>query len=382
MNLLSFLNIKVFHSQFFLSAEIVNHLLFSYLAVPIRIKMYIHDDDPLPKPELFGRRRFMVDYNQIFAIEDIDLLGLSLDAEDLTGGSECLVHSLIERQATRLPETIAVQFERQKSLTYRQLNEAANAVARQLVCGRGTIVPIIMDRSHDLVIALLAVLKTGAAYVLLSPDSPREMNQFIIRDVQAPFVITAESTQGRFSNTTEVRIDDLNAQSHHMGAKYRTNLNMYQTPSDIAYVIYTSGTTGKPKGVLLSHTAAYYGLSALPLANASQSLRQLLCHSPNFSAAQRTILGTLSRGGTLCIASKENLTLYLHNTIEQMGVSSLEITPSMLKLIDPSTVPEAVKRITLGGEIVGPALVEMWAGKVELFSAYGLSECTQVCNHG
>lgn len=342
--------------------------------------MYTHDDDTLLKPELFGRRRFIVDSNQILAIEVVDLPGSSLHAEDLTGGPDILVHSLIERQARMIPGTIAVQFERQKSLTYRELNETANAVARQLVCGRGNVVPIIVDRSIDLVIALLAVLKTGAGYVLLSPDAPIEMNQFIIRDVQAPLVITAESTHGRFPGTTEVRIDDLTAQSHHMGAKYRTNLYMYQIPSDIAYIIYTSGTTGKPKGVLLSHAAAYYGLSALPTPNASQPLRQLLCHSPNFSAAQRTILGTLSRGGTLCLASKENLTLYLHDTIEQMGITSLEITPSMLKLIDPSTVPKAVKRITLGGEIVGPALVEMWAGTVELFSAYGLSECTQVCN--
>jgi acyl-CoA synthetase (AMP-forming)/AMP-acid ligase II len=64
-----------------------------------------------------------------------------------------------------------------------------------------------------------------------------------------------------------------------------------------------------------------------------------------------------------------------------MGISSIEITPSMLKLVDPSTLPAAVKRITLGGEAVGPALVEEWAGRVELVSAYGLSECTQVCLH-
>jgi non-ribosomal peptide synthetase component F len=344
--------------------------------------MKANSGDPLVKPESLNGRKFLVELDQILAIEDLKILGLSPLAEKSRLSSDSLVHSLIERRARRIPETTAIQFEDHDRLSYRQLNETANAVARHLVCGRGTIVPIALERSINLVVALLAVLKAGAAYVLLSQDAPIERNLFIVEDVRAPFVITDESTQGRFPGTTEVRIEDLVAQSRLMEAEYLTNLNIYQAPSDIAYVIYTSGTTGTPKGCLLSHGAAHCGLSALPLPSVSQPLRQLLCHSPNFSAAQRTILGSLSRGGTLCIASKENLTLHLHDTIEQMEVSTLEITPSMLRLIDPSTVPECVKKITLGGEIVGPALVEVWAGKVELVSAYGLSECTQVCNSG
>lgn len=333
--------------------------------------MKVLNTDTVMKADSFKGRKFLVEFDSILHLEDDP-------TEEYHPSTEGLVHSMIEHVAKINPDATALQFERHTSMTYRQLNETANAVARQLVCGRGSYVPIAAQRSLNLVVALLAVMKTGAAYVLLSPDAPNERNSFIIDDLSASFVITDETTEGRFPHTTEIHIEDLVAESQRMATIHRTNLSIYQSASDYAYVVYTSGTTGNPKGVLLSHRAACYGLSALPLPEASQPLRLLLCHSPNFSAAQRTILGTLTRGGTLCLASKENLTLNLHETITEMAVSTLEITPSMLKLIDPSMIPETVRRITLGGECVNPALVDMWAGRVELLSAYGLSECTQV----
>lgn len=332
---------------------------------------------------LRGRKLFLeFELDQISGFESIfkPLNSAASDVEASALELDGLVHSLFERQAKKTPNVIAVQFENQDGLTYRQLNEVANGVARQLSWARNTIVPIAVSRSINLIVALLAVLKAGASYVLLSADSPAERNRFIVNDTKALFVITDSMTKGSFNPTQEARIEDLVAVSHSMSQKYLTNINNYQHPSDTAYVIYTSGTTGHPKGVLLSHSAAHAGLSALPDLDPSQPFRQLLCHSPIFSAAQRTILGAICRGGTLCLASKENITLYLSDTIEEMGISSLEITPSMLKLIDASNIPSAIKRITLGGEAVGPELIEIWAGKVELISAYGLSECTQVCS--
>ena len=334
--------------------------------------MKVQNTDLLAMPESLKGQKFLVEFDSVLRLENVP------SAKEHSPSQEGLVHSLIEQTAKTNPDAIALQFERHTSMTYRQLNDTANAVARQLVCGRGTFVPIVAQRSVNLVIALLAVMKTGAAYVLLSPDAPDERNRFIVDDLRASFIITDETTEGRFPQTTEVRIEDLVAKSQRMTASHRSNLNIYQATSDYAYVVYTSGTTGNPKGVLLSHHAACCGLAALPAPEASQPLRLLLCHSPNFSAAQRTILGTLTRGGTLCLAGKENLTLGLHETIIEMAVSTLEITPSMLKLIDPSTIPESVRKITLGGECVNPSLVDEWAGRVELVSAYGLSECTQV----
>lgn len=330
-------------------------------------------------PTLSKARRLLEEFENLLALHSLGADHISETNVSLDTDAARLIHSLIEEQAENAPNCVAVQFELQQSLTYQQLNATANAVARQLGPVRGTIIPISITRSANIIIALLAVLKAGAGYVLLSTDSPLERNRFIVKDTKAPLVIIDETSKGWFTSTSEVSIEALVANSKAMDPRYHTDLNIYQSSSDIAYVIYTSGTTGNPKGVLLSHAAAYTGIVAMPKLDEPVSLRQLLCHSPNFSAAQRTILGTLCRGGTLCLASKNNITLHLNDTINQMGISSLEITPSMLKLVEPSGLTTAVKRITLGGEAVGPALVEAWAGKVELISAYGLSECTQVC---
>lgn len=292
-----------------------------------------------------------------------------------------LVHALFEDQAAKTPNAIAVQYEQESHMTYAQLNELANVVARQLVCGRGTIVPICMDRSINMILSLLAVMKTGAAYVLVSPEYPAARKQFIVQDTNAPFVLVDAANQGTVGERpgpSEVVIEKLIADAADNPASHRLNLDIHQSPSDLAYIIYTSGTTGRPKGAMLSHLAACSGLLALPRPEKNSSLRQLLCHSPVFSAAQRTILGTLVRGGTLCLASKENVTTGLVKTIRDMKIESLEITPTMLRLLNPEQLPDPVKKITLGGESASPALVAAWADKVELYSAYGLSECTQV----
>ena len=149
--------------------------------------------------------------------------------------SQGLVHHLIERQAEQNASAPAVQYEDEAPVTYQELNARANAVARQLVCGRGTCVTVCMSRSVAMVISILAVMKTGAAYVLLSEDSPIERNKAIVDKVHAPFTITDQATRSLFPQA--VVIEDLLFAS----GQYDTeNLDIYQDPSDIAYIIFTS----------------------------------------------------------------------------------------------------------------------------------------------
>ena len=146
-----------------------------------------------------------------------------------------LVHHLFERQVEKNANAVAVQYEDDAPVTYQELNAKANAVARQLVCGRGTYVTVCLSRSVEMIVSILAVLKAGAAYVLLSEDSPIERNTMIVNQVQAPFTITNRASRSLFSQA--IVIEDLLLVS---GKFNMENLNIYQDPSDVAYVIFTS----------------------------------------------------------------------------------------------------------------------------------------------
>ncbi|OJD24643.1 hypothetical protein ACJ73_03990 [Blastomyces percursus] len=280
-----------------------------------------------------------------------------------------LIHELFEYQAELNPQHECLNFEGQTAFTYEGLNGLSNQVARQLTCGRGDYVPVCMDRSPALIVSILAILKTGAAYVILDPESPPERNSFIVNDVQAPFVISDQSLAVNFANP--VLIENLIDRSPSFAD---SNIEVLQDATDICYVIYTSGSTGKPKGVLLEHKSAYTGLMAFPTL---PNLRQLLFHNPIFSAAQRSIFSTLKQGGCLCLANKENLTIRITDMINAMRVNVIDVTPSTAALIDQTRVP-TLRRMTVAGELINPALLPVWMGKLELLNAYGLSEVTQI----
>lgn len=298
--------------------------------------------------------------------EKTDILNYGKPAAEPVEG---LLHTLVEQQATLTPNANAIQYEMEAPITYAAFNMRANRLARQLAPCRGLYIPVCMHRSTELVVALLAILKAGAAYVTLDPDAPLARNLYIIEDVKAPFVIVDENTAGSFRDEREMKrlVDDA---KHNNGIDIITG----QDPSEIAYVIYTSGSTGSPKGVLLEHKAAFNGLLAQPKA---VDLRRLLFHNPVFSAAQRSVWATLVQGGCLCLASRENLQVNLTKTLNMMEINALDMTSTTASLFELEQLP-SLRRLTLGGELVSSALVHTLAHRVELLSSYGLSECTQL----
>lgn len=283
--------------------------------------------------------------------------------------SSGLIHHLIEQRAKTMPDADAVQFEMDKPLTFSMLNRLSNQLARQIrLCG-ASVVPVHMHTSIHFILALLAILKAGAAYVILDPGAGAARRSYIIKDVQADFVLVDENTAGEFHK--EFKVEDFLRQS--VGNE-ESDLITDQVASDVAYIIYTSGSSGHPKAVQLEHQAAFNGLLAFP---EIAKLRQLLFYNPVFSAAQRSIWATLSVGGCLCLATKENLTVHVAMMINTMQINSIEMTSTTAALISPDKVP-SLRRLVLGGEKINSSLIEKWAHQVELFSSYGLSECTQL----
>ncbi|GFF44503.1 nonribosomal peptide synthetase 7 [Aspergillus lentulus] len=280
-----------------------------------------------------------------------------------------MVHSLVEEQAKVRPDAAAVQFEAEPPLTYSALNKRSNQLARRIRQNGAKYIAVHLRMSTDFIVALLAILKSGAAYVILDPDAPVARKSFIHEDLQPGLILVDNSTAGELDK--EAQIGDLLSQS---SSNDTGDLVHVQDPSSVAYVIYTSGSTGKPKPVLLDHQAAFNGLLAFPPV---ADLRQLLFFNPAFSAAQRSIWATLSVGGCLCLASKENLTIHTAKMINTMNVNSIDMTSSAAALISPDDVP-SLRRMVLGGEMVNPTVIQTWEHRVELLSSYGLSECTQL----
>ncbi|KAK4174353.1 putative linear gramicidin synthetase [Triangularia setosa] len=337
-------------------------------AIPVEKMTVVLDHLVMALSEMVRHPNFSLSEIDIISPEELDLM-LEM-GKPLTQPLYDNVHKLFEGQARLTPNAPALQFEGDRPLSYDELNRISNRVARQLPAGRGSFVPVCLQRSANLIISLVAILKTGAAYVTMDPDTPQDRNNFIVEDVGAQVVIVDRTTAGRFPGR-EVAIEHLIAESAQADD---TNLDRGCEPSDPVYVIYTSGSTGKPKGVLHIHSSATSGLAAFPTL---PDLRQLLFHNPVFSAAQRSVWSTLKQGGCLCLASKDNLTVHIGRTINQMQINVIDVTPSTALLLTPGTVP-CLKRMTVAGELINPALIPTWADELELLNAYGLSENTQI----
>ena len=283
------------------------------------------------------------------------------------------IAKLFEKQVRSSPKAPAVKYELDAPVTFEELDRIASRLASGLPINRQTFVPVCMDRSVNFIASLIAILKSGAAYVILDPEGALPRNQHIVEDCEAKIVLTDRRYASMFKQSCIV--EDLQGLHYESpNSLHHPSLSKDFSSEDPAYVIYTSGSTGVPKGVVLSHRAATSGMAHFSL---NGRRRWLLFYNPIFSAAQRTMMATLVKGGCLLLASRKSLTTSLGKTINDMRADALGITPSALSLLSPSEVP-TLKQITLVGEQVGQSLLDTWCDCVELRNTFGLSECTQL----
>jgi natural product biosynthesis luciferase-like monooxygenase protein len=166
------------------------------------------------------------------------------------------IHDLFAEQVERNPDAIAVVFQEQQ-LTYRELNTQANQLAHYLILqgvGPDVLVGLLMERSLEMMISLLAIHKAGGAYVPLDPDFPQERLAFMVEDSQAPIIFTNLSpTTAERITTGDCRIISIDTIKGEISHQPTTNPHTEVKPENLSYVIYTSGSTGKPKGVMVEH---------------------------------------------------------------------------------------------------------------------------------
>jgi amino acid adenylation domain-containing protein/thioester reductase-like protein len=295
-------------------------------------------------------------------------------------GDLCL-HELFENQMEQTPDAVAVIFE-EESLTYRELNHRANQLAhylQSLGVGPEVLVGIYVDRSLEMVVGMLGVLKAGGAYLPLDPAYPKPRLAFMLADAQVPVLLTQQRMVAGLPSH-EAQVICLDADWSVIARERVENPTTGATPDNLAYVIYTSGSTGKPKGVLLAHRGTCNLVMAQIRAFDVRPGSRILQFAPfGFDASVSEVFTTLLAGATLCLSTHDSLLPgpALTRLLYDLKVTTVTLPPSSLAVLPAAELP-ALRTIISAGEPCSPDIVARWgAGRVFL-NAYGPSEAT-VC---
>ncbi|MFL5538127.1 MAG: condensation domain-containing protein, partial [Longimicrobiaceae bacterium] len=301
-------------------------------------------------------------------LSQLELLGeaeraLVLEAWNRTAAeypADRCIHQLFEAQAARTPDGVAATCEGD-SLTYRELNEAANRLAHHLIrrgVGPEVRVGLCLERSLEMVVAILAVLKAGGAYVPLDPAYPAERLAFTLSDAGVPVVLAQEKVRAALAVPDGVELISLDAAR----AESAVNPASGATPESLAYVIYTSGSTGTPKGALIEHrnvarlfsaTDAWFGFGTDDV--------WTLFHSYAFDFSVWELWGALLYGGRVVVVPLEvsRDPDAFHALVQREGVTVLNQTPSAFRQfmqVDAERGGElALRNVVFGGEALEPA---------------------------
>jgi amino acid adenylation domain-containing protein len=252
---------------------------------------------------------------------------------------QCL-HQLFEAQVAATPDLLALSYE-ERHLTYAELNARANQLAhhlRSLSITPDTLVGICLERSVEMVVSLLAVLKAGGAYLPLDPQYPQERLAYMVSDAHCRVLITEESLRARLPET-DAHVLCLEQAQELIARESTENLShdvTGVTPSHLAYVIYTSGSTGRPKGVMIPHSAIANRLLWMIRHYEFTSSDRLLFKTPfSFDASVWEWCAPLLCGASVLIARPggQRESAYLAQATREGGVTLLQLVPSMLGLV-------------------------------------------------
>lgn len=345
-------------------------------------------------------KKLLISQQELQALE----LGMASTKQNLGDDFQSLpsIQCLFENNALTSPHAIAAVFNpgegRVKQVSYGELNRRANHLAYYLInqgVNTGLRVGICIDRSLDMLVTLLAVLKTGGVYVPLDPEYPTKRLSYIVKDSDIKIIVTHSIVTERL-NFTEI----INKQSHSKNTRApqlividqlerkiwsnentASNLDNNITPKNNAYLLYTSGSTGAPKGVMISHANAINFLLSMQKRPGIQSHHRLLAVTTlSFDIAFLELVLPISTGATVVIADRQTTMdgKILIDTIKNHYIEILQATPATWKLLVDSNWSGSKKCIALvGGEAFPQKLAKQLNEKVaKIWNMYGPTETT------
>lgn len=287
------------------------------------------------------------------------------------------IHKFFEGEVEKHPSKKAVIIN-EESYTYRELNETANQLAAYLIkqgIKLETPVAIYLDRSFEMIISILAVLKAGGVYIPIDPLYPQQRVSEILVNSQSKFVITNKEVDLNNINIINVNI---NLQKE-LSACSMNNCNTLVPSDALAYIIYTSGSTGIPKGVEIEHQSLVSFILAITK-NYEISEKDIIIQfaSIAFDVSVFDIFTALCNGATLCIANEEERKspVLLTELMKKNQVTVAELPPALLPLLSPKDFP-MLRLISVGGEKFSGEIVNQWANSKRRFvNGYGPTETT------
>jgi amino acid adenylation domain-containing protein/non-ribosomal peptide synthase protein (TIGR01720 family) len=319
---------------------------------------------------------------EILSLEERQqLLGEFNNTKTLTHPYSC-IHHWIEAQANSTPNNIAVIFDNQK-LTYQELNAKANNLANHLASlgvQPETIVALCVERSLDMIVGILGILKAGAAYLPLEPSLPEAALTFRLQDAQVSLLLTQKHLREKINVQAQIVCIDAD-----INDAPQNNILQSATPENLAYVIYTSGSTGKPKGVAVEHQQIVnYVNGILEKLDLPEAASFATVSTFAADLGNTAIFSALCIGGCLHIIAEECATdpVAFAEYCDRHSIDCLKIVPSHLSALLSGSHGEKLlprQRLILGGEPATWDLIKRvreLAPECKIFNHYGPTETT------
>ena len=297
-------------------------------------------------------------------------------------------HQLFEEQVEKSPGAIAVVF-RGQEISYKSLNERANQLAhylQEIGVGPESLVGICMERSVEMLVGILGILKAGGCYLPLDPTYPVERLSFILEDSGAKILLTQDRLVGKLPKLNKILLS-IDKEWDTIRSRKKENVVSDVTEANLAYVIYTSGSTGKPKGTMISHRALVNYLVWAATNYKVQEGDGSIVHSPiGFDLTVSSLFLPLLVGKKLLLIEEGGLEALRSALSSVTDCSFIKVTPAHLEalnqLLPPAEAAGRMRAMIIGGEALPGEAVAFWqtnAQGTELYNEYGPTEATVGC---
>ena len=320
--------------------------------------------------------QLLSDSDRAFLVDELNATATPFDRDST-------LHDLIQSQAKKTPDRIAIRFGNAE-ITYRQLDEQSDALAvylqEQVQIVPDALVGVCLDRSIEMVIALLGVMKSGAAYIPLDPNYPKERVAYILQNAKAVCIISDSSLQQNNESfpATAIMLDEILPR---LQTIRREPAKQQVSAENLAYVIYTSGSTGKPKGVQIEHRAMVNFLQSMQREPGLHQQDVLLAVTTvSFDIAVLELYLPLLTGATVVLATREDAmdATALAGLIEDQSITVMQATPATYRMLVQTgwTGSETLKLLCGGEPLPAELALALLPRCGQLWNMYGPTETT------